>query len=151
MGKLLLIDTGNIHLAVGHVAHDLSEEVSEVHRDHHEHQEVVQEPDEAEQSLGQEVERREEVGDPDEPEDGDTELEGEVEALARPEVAPQVSEEDGQVAEMLYQRPRLPGEPPVVLLDLSEYFISFLHLRQLGCVSLILTARKRYKSRIIVN
>ena len=142
MGKLLLIDTRNIHLAIGHVAHDLSEEVSEVHRDHHEHQEVVQEPDEAEQSLGQEVEGREEVGDPDEPEDGDTELEGEVETLARPEVAPQVAEEDGQVAEMLHERPRLPGEPPVVLLDLSQDVVSCLHLGQLGCVSLILTARK---------
>ena len=142
MGKLLLIDTGNIHLAIGHVAHDLSEEVSEVHRDHHEHQEVVQEPDEAEQSLGQEVEGREEVGDPDEPEDGDTELEGEVETLARPEVAPQVAEEDGQVAEMLHERPRLPGEPPVVLLDLSQDVVSCLHLGQLGSVSLILTTGK---------
>ena len=81
----LLIDTGHIHLSIHTVTDYLAEEICEVHRDEDEEEEVIEQSDDAEQSLGEEIQGREEVGKPDEAEDGDPDLEGSLEPLPSPQ------------------------------------------------------------------
>ena len=60
-----MIDTGHIRLSIETVTNYLAEEICEVHRNEDEEEEVIEQSDDAEQSLGKEIQGREEVGEPD--------------------------------------------------------------------------------------
>ena len=88
-----LVDAWNVNIVVTeHVGNHLAEEVGQVHGDHDEDKEVVKETDEAKQSLGQQIQGREEVGNPDQAQDCHSQLECKVQSLPWPYVTPKMSE-----------------------------------------------------------
>ena len=134
----LLIYAGHVALAVHAVTDDLTEEVGEVHGDEDEHKEVIEQSDDAEQCLGEQIQGREEVSDPDQSKDHHPDLEGGVDTFPSPEGAPEVSEQHGQVPKVLGEGARLTREPPVVLADLPQELGPGLDLSRFRGVPLVL-------------
>ena len=60
-----------------------------------------------------------------------------MKTLAGPEVSPEMSHQDWQVHQVFHQRARLPGEPSVVSIDISEDSSPGLYLGRLCCVPLV--------------
>jgi len=100
--------------SIAQVGHQSSEDEGEVGRDEKEDDQVVQESKKAKNSLWDEVERGEEIENPNGAQDNDPQLECEVKTLPGVEPDQEMPQQHRQVPQLLNHRPRLSRVSPVV-------------------------------------
>ena len=119
-----------------HVAHYLPEEEGEIHGDEEEDDEIIEQPYQSKDSFWQKIQWRKKIDQPDHSKNTNPQLECQMQAFPREQVDNKMSEQHGEISDLLNDRSCLSRVPPVVSVDICLYLGPDLGICWLGRIFL---------------